>query len=203
MEKEKLVKAFEKKGYAVRYFDTAAQAADYLDGSIDGKSVGFGDSMTLKSMGLFERLATHNEVHSPMVEHRGGESFFEAAEKCMKTQVYIVSVNAATEKGEMINIDSYGNRVASSLYLHERVCFVFGINKIMPTLDEALWRVRNVAAPKNAKRLGYKTPCAIKADRCYDCNSPERICNAALLYLHRPEGPTAFEVVIIAEEMGL
>ena len=51
------------KGYEVSCFDTAEEAADYLDAQIDQKSVGFGGSMTLKQMGLYARLNRHNTVY--------------------------------------------------------------------------------------------------------------------------------------------
>ena len=201
MDIQKLREAFEHKGYIFRYFDRAAQACDYLDGEIDGVTVGFGDSQTLNSMGLFERLRRHNTVYSPM-HPAEGEDFYSAAEKCMDTQVYLVSVNGAAESGEMVNIDGFGNRVSSSVYCHERMYFVFGINKIMPTLEQAIDRARNIAAPRNAKRLGKKTPCALRGDRCYNCSSPDRICNAMMVHLHKTSR-SHVEVIVIGENMGL
>ena len=192
--------AFEKKGYQFRYFAHGDEAAAYLNRVIDGKTVGFGDSHTLYDMGLFELLQTHNDVRSPM-HLRSGEIFDEAAKRCIETQIYLLSVNGASEQGEMVNIDGHGNRVSCSLYGHEKVYFVFGINKIAPTLEDAIWRARNIAAPINARRLGYKTPCAVKGDRCYDCNSPDRICNAMVLHLHKLSRCDV-EVVVIGQEMG-
>ena len=69
---------------------------------------------------------------------------------------YLLSANGLAETGEIINIDGTGNRVSSSLYGHKKVWFVVGRNKLAPTYDEALWRARNIAAPKNAQRLGVK-----------------------------------------------
>ena len=201
MDLQKLQSVFEKKGYVFHYFATAAEAADYLDGEIVGRTVGFGDSQTLKSMGLYERLCRRNTVFSPM--HPVGEqTFYTEAEKAIHTEVFLVSVNGAAETGELVNIDGFGNRVAGSLYCHETVYFVFGVNKLSPTLEEAMWRARNIAAPRNAQRLGKRTPCAVKADRCYDCNSPDRICNGVLLHLHKMSRVHA-EVVLIGEELGL
>lgn len=192
--------AFEKKGYEFHYFDHSAEAAAYLDQAIDGKTVGFGDSHTLLDMGLYELLQTHNDVRSPM-HLKDGEIFDQAAKRCIQTQIYLLSVNGASEQGEMVNIDGHGNRVACSLYGHEKVYFVFGVNKIAPTLEAAIWRARNIAAPINAKRLGYKTPCAVNGDRCYDCNSPDRICNAMVLHLHKLSR-CAVEVIVIGQDLG-
>ncbi len=201
MDLNSLQKAFEQKGYLFRSFATAQEAVDYLNYSIDGKTVGLGDSQTLYDMGLFERLSSHNTVTSPM-HLKDGLNFDETAFKCLGTQIYLLSVNAATVNGEMVNIDGYGNRVSCSLFGHEKVYFVFGVNKIAPTLDDAIWRARNIAAPQNAKRLGKKTPCALKGDRCYNCNSPDRICNAMVLHLHKMSR-CEVEIIVIEEELGL
>ena len=192
--------AYEKKGYRFRYFDQAEEAAAYLNQAIDGKTVGFGDSHTLYAMGLYEMLQSHNDVRSPM-HLKDDECFDEDAKKCVQTKIYLLSVNGATERGEMVNIDGHGNRVSCSLYGHEKVYFVFGINKIAPTLEEAIWRARNIAAPINAKRLGYQTPCAVKGDRCYDCDSPDRICNAMVLHLHKLSR-CEVEVIVIGQQLG-
>ena len=77
-----------------------------------------------------------------------------------------------------------------------------GRNKIAPTFQQALWRARNIAGPKNARRLERRTPCAVKADRCYDCRSPERICAALLVYWRKPSLSGDIEVVIVNQELG-
>jgi len=106
------------------------------------------------------------------------------------------------ETGELVNIDGTGNRVAASLFGHQKVYFVIGTNKIEPTLEKAVWRARNVAAPINAKRFNADTPCAKKGDRCYDCSSPERICNALVIYLKKMNDIEDVEIILIDEELG-
>ncbi len=192
---EKLRKNLEDRGIQSSYFATAQAAADYLDRKINGTTVGIGGSMTIKTMGLYSRLSAHNQV----VWHWEGGSLEEAA----KTEVYLTSVNGVAETGELINIDGNCNRIASTVYGHKSVYFVVGINKIEADYDRALWRARNVAAPKNAQRLGRKTPCAAKADRCYDCKSPERICRGLSVIWGRPTPVETMEVVLVGEELGM
>ena len=195
------VQALMRRGYEVTVFDTGAEAAAYLDKAIDGKTVGFGDSETMLSMGLYGKLATHNEVYDPM--HRPeGESFRETARKTLLTDVFFTSVNAMSETGELVNIDGTGNRVAGSLFGHEKVYFVVSLNKLCPTLDDAVWRARNVAAPQNAARHGFRNPCAVKTDRCYDCSARDRICNALVIHYRKMRG-IRMEVVLIREPLGL
>jgi hypothetical protein len=167
---------------------------------IDGTSVGFGGSMTLKEMGLFSSLSRHNKVYSHWntPEWRtGAEVLADAAH----AEVFLSSVNGLAETGEIINIDGAGNRVASAIYGHKKVWIVAGKNKLAPTYDEALWRARNIAAPKNAQRLHAKTPCAVKADHCYDCKSPGRICRALTVLWGAMMG-SDMEVVLVNEDLG-
>jgi len=192
---KKVAENLKTRGFEVQVFETAAEAAAYLNGAIDGKTVGFGGSVTTQQMGLYESLGAHNEVHWHWVN--GPQERVEAA----NTQVYITSANGLAETGEIVNIDGAGNRVASTLWGHEKVYFVIGANKLAPTYDEAVWHARNVAAPRNAQRLNRKTPCAVKGDRCYDCKSPDRICRA-LVTLWGPIMGMPIEVVLVNEELG-
>ena len=160
---EKVRKNLEAHGFDVTCFDTAAEAADYLDRRLDGKTVGHGGSITLKELGLLDRLQSHAVVRS----HWLGDSFADAA--------------------------------AAPVYL---TYFIVGVNKLAPDYDAALWRARNVASPKNARRLGKKTPCAVRGDKCYDCKSPERICRALVVLWERPTGIGRAEVVLVNEPLG-
>ena len=191
---ETLRKNLEKRGFAIAYFATGAEAAAYLDGKLDGRSIGIGGSMTVQELGLGDRLAAHNDVYW----HWNGGTHAQAA----AAQVYISSVNALAETGEIVNIDGTGNRVSATLFGHEKVYFVIGRNKLAPTYEAAVYRARNVAAPQRARQLGKKTPCAVKADRCYDCRSPERVCRA-LVTLWGPMLGMETEVLLVDEDLGL
>lgn len=193
----KVQKNLEARGYTVKAFATAAEAADYLDGAIDGKTVGFGGSATLDALGIYDRLESHNTV----IWHWKQEA--DAARKAaMQTQVYLTSANALAETGEIVNIDGTGNRVSATLFGHEKVIFVIGRNKLTATYEMAVDRARNVAAPQRARQLGKKTPCAVKADRCYDCRSPERICRG-MVTLWGPMLGMAGEILLVDEDLGL
>ena len=196
---EKTVENLQKNGYLVSVFETAGEAAEYLDQQIDGKTVGFGGSITLQDLGVYDMLAKHNACHWHWP--KAGHAVPEVIKAAAAADIYLTSVNALSENGEMVNIDGTGNRVASTLFGHEKVYFVVGINKIEADLAAAIDRARNVASPLNAKRLGRKTPCAVKGDKCYDCNSPERICNGMVVHFKKM-GSCAMEVVLVKENLG-
>ena len=200
MDFTKVKTKLERLGYGVTCFDTAEAAADYLDAEIQNKTVGFGGSVTVEQMGLFDRLALNNEV-SWHIRLPGGKTTDQVRREANAAQIYISSVNGLAETGEIVNIDGTCNRVASMLFGHEKVYLVVGENKIAPTFDKALWRARNIAAPKNAQRMKAKTPCAKKGDKCYNCESPGRICRA-LSVLWAPPLRSNFEVILIHEELG-
>ena len=200
MDIEKTVRSLAGKGYKVSCFDTAAEAAAYLDKNIDGVSVGCGDSVTLRQLGLYELLKAHNSVISPPHEPNF-PAFLDAARRCLTADVFLTSVSAIAETGELVNIDGTGHRVAGSLFGHKKVWFIAGTNKITPTLDEAVRRAKYISAPLNAKRKGKKTPCAVTGV-CSDCSAPERICNGLMIHLHKMSN-IEMEVVLIDEELGL
>ena len=187
-------------GYQVSCFETAAEAADHLNRVIDQRTVGLGGSMTLEQMGLYERLSTHNQVYW---HHRvpQGSTSDDLRHKAGAASVYLSSVNAISEKGEIVNIDGTCNRIASIVYGHEKVYLIIGKNKMAPDLEQAIDRARNVAAPLNARRLGVQTPCALRADRCYDCQSPQRICRGLSILWNKPLGGE-YEIILVREALG-
>lgn len=196
MDLKNVLANLEKRGFSPRLFDTAAQVADYVAEQLHGKTVGFGGSMTVEGMGLYERLAADNTVlwhwkeKSPDILQRAAES-----------QVYITSANAIAASGEIVNIDGNGNRVAATQFGREKVILISGVNKITEDLCSAIHRARNVAAPKNAVRLNRKTPCTVDG-KCHDCSSPERICSIEVVLRGKPGCVGSFEVLLINEELG-
>lgn len=185
-------------GYKVTCFETKEQASDYINSCVDGKTIGFGGSVTLAEMGLFDSLSKHNK----MIWHwTDAETRDKVLHEAMNAEIYFSSVNGIAETGEIVNIDGHCNRIASTLYGHEKVYFVVGRNKIAPDYEKALFRARNVAAPKNAQRLKKNTPCAVNADKCYNCKSKERICRALTVFWEKPTS-SEYEIILINEDLG-
>lgn len=100
MNLDKTIASLKSKLYTVTYFKTWEEAADYLDNAIDGSVVGFGDSRTMIDMELYKRLSSHNEVYDPY-QGRDNDEFLAIAKKTLTTDVFLTSVNAMAETGEM------------------------------------------------------------------------------------------------------
>lgn len=196
MDFEKLQKNFEKKGYTVSRFATGEAAAQHIATQLDGMTVGMGGSMSIDEVGLYDRLRDRCTVHWHLL-NKTDEVMLDAC----NAPVYITSANAISEDGCVVNIDGRGNRLAGTLLKKEKVFFLVGANKIAPTLDAAIERARNVAAPKNAARLGCKTPCAVTG-HCHDCASAERICSALLVFWQKPFWADSMELVVVDEPLG-
>lgn len=190
----------EKKGYLVSIFETKELAADYINSQIDQRTVGIGGSVTIQQMNLYPMLSEHNHVdwHE---ERPTNMSVMEVRTASSRADIYISSVNAISEDGEIVNIDYTGNRIAAISYGPSKVYLVIGVNKITQNLEAAIYRARNIAAPLNAQRLKRKTPCAIKGDQCYDCKSSDRICRNLSILWCKPAG-AEYEILLIDENLG-
>lgn len=188
------------RGFQVTIFENQEEAVKYLETQINGQTVGFGGSVTLEQMGLYEALQSHNQVfwHWRIPEGKTGREVKQAA---AAAKVYISSVNALAKTGEIINIDGNCNRVSSIFYGHEKVYLILGENKIEEDYERALYRARNTAAPRNAKRLRINTPCAQKGEKCYDCKSPDRICRGLSVLWEKPTSGE-FEVILVCQDLG-
>ena len=201
---EKTIKALERNKFVVHYFETGAEAVAYLKNRIQNKCVAIGDSRTLLEIGIHDALSEVNEDITDIQRPLPGESFLDTALRKMGRDVFLTSVNALSQTGEMVNIDGTGNRVAASLFGSQEVFFVLGVNKITPDLASAIYRARNVAAPLNSKKNKKSSlnPCATLDEKCYDCGSPDRICNALTIYYKKMRNMQTMEIIIINESLG-
>lgn len=193
-----MISILEKNGYIVRKIDKSEFVLEELFNDISKEdTVGFGGSMTLLELGLFEKL-----------EERGNKVFWHwkstdraaTLESAKNADIYLSSVNAITEDGLIVNMDGSGNRVSSMIFGHKRVILIIGKNKITKNYKEARERIRNTAAPKNAMRMKINTPCAITG-KCCDCSSPQRICKVESIFHKKPNG-TEIILYLVDEEMG-
>ena len=187
MELGKVRDALLKRGFAAEVFSTREDAARrVMEMAKDAQSVGWGGSETVKAMGLREAMAAAGK------EIRDHETVCD---------LFLLSANALTADGRIVNIDGRGNRVAASIYGPRQVVFVVGRNKIVEGgIDDAIARIKRCACPPNCRRLGKQTPCALTG-KCADCSSPDRICMVTVIH-ERPARATPTAVLLIDEDLG-
>ncbi|MGE5553998.1 MAG: lactate utilization protein [Betaproteobacteria bacterium] len=163
-------------------------------------TVGFGNSQTLKKLGLAEALAERGNAVYDKTAARSPEEARALKRQSLLADWFVAGINALSEEGHIVNIDHSGNRVAGMLYGPDHVVLVAGRNKVVPKLEEAIQRAREVAAPQNAKRAGLHPPC-LEAGHCVDCRSADRVCNS-LVVIEGQIDPERMKVIIIDEDLG-
>lgn len=200
MEKlQKVAEALKNHGFKTQLFDTAEKAKQAALLLIGDGSVGFGGSMTINDLNIYEDLQKNgNKVYWHWkVPPEERVALFPIANSA---DTYICSSNAVLEGGALLNIDGNGNRVSSMYCGPKQVIVIVGKNKIAATYEEGIERIKKYACPPNGKRLGLQTPCAL-TDKCTDCSSPQRMCNVTVL-LERPGLVKNIHVFLVNEDLG-
>ncbi|HDG98808.1 MAG: lactate utilization protein [Deltaproteobacteria bacterium] len=203
---EEVKESLEKNGFDCYVADDIEHAKtivlDEILANLSIKSISWGGSMTFVSTGLYDTLVAHPdyEVVDTYQKDLGEEEKIELRRQSLMVDLFFTGTNAITEDGILVNLDMYGNRVAALTFGPKYVVVLSGKNKIVPELDDAMYRIRNYAAPINAMRLKKKTPC-VETTRCQECNSPDRICNTwTITQKSFPKGRV--KVVLINEDLG-
>lgn len=195
---EQAAQSLKKNGFQVQICKNAEAAKEAALALIaEGASVGFGGSVTVRDLGLYETLqqADHPVYWHWKCKKEDVPAVHEAAQKA---DVYLCSANAVLKTGALLNIDGTGNRVASLIYGPKRVIVIAGENKICENYEDGLERIKRDACPPNARRLGLQVPCAT-TNHCSDCNSPQRMCHVTAL-LERPMNAVKDVHVLLVEE---
>lgn len=184
---EKTIAALKRRGYeAMAVADKAEALAAVLKAAEGAESVGWGGSETLKEIGARDQLMKSGKR---ICDHE------------LMMDLFLLSANAMTEDGIIVNIDGTGNRVAASIYGPKRVVYVVGKNKLVAGgVMEAIARAKKCACPPNCRRLNRKTPCA-ELGLCADCDSPDRICKVTAIFDRAPSH-TPTLVILVDEALG-
>lgn len=166
----------------------------------EGSSVGWGGSMTAVDLGLIDALREGNYRQIDRDSAATADEREALVRQCFSADAFVMSTNAITEDGQLVNLDGIGNRVAALVYGPKRVIVVAGMNKVVGTLDDAIERCRKTAAPINAQRFNIDTPCS-KTGICGNCTSPSCIC-AQLVVTRFSMDPNRIHVILVNDNLG-
>ena len=120
--------------------------------------------------------------------------------KAILSDYYLMSTNAFTIDGQLVNIDGNGNRVSALCYGPKHVVIITGMNKLVPSVDAAYKRIRQDACPPNCVRLGLTNPCS-KTGICGECMSASSICDL-FVTTRMSRYPDRIHVIMVGEELG-
>ena len=192
--------ALTRKGFPVHHAKTLEDAKALVMGLIpEGASVGFGGSVTLQTMELYDLLKKTGRV--PHWHWMNDEPKPDVFARAASADVYLTSANAITADGCLVNIDGTGNRVGAMIAGPKQVIVIAGSNKLVDGGSaKAIARIKTVACPQNARRLGLDTPCA-REDRCDAASCTRSMCNVTSI-IERPVGGHPITIVLVDEEAG-
>ena len=184
---QKLVESLKKRGFEAEYAASRGDAVSLvLAEAVNARSVGWGGSETVKELGLREAMI---DAGKDIRDHQ------------LEMDLFLLSANAVTLDGRIVNIDGRGNRVAASIAGPKRGVYLIGRNKIVDGgIDAAIDRVKRFACAPNCRRLGKRTPCA-ETGVCADCDSPDRICKVTAVFDRKPTGISA-KVIVVDSDLG-
>jgi L-lactate utilization protein LutB len=203
---EDLKKSLEENNFEVFLVNNSFEAKAIVQKEIlpktGAKSVSWGGSLTFTDTGLYDDIKNNPdlEVLDVYDKNLSDEEKNKLRRRALLVDLFITGTNAVTETGSLVNLDMYGNRVSAISFGPKYVVILLGRNKIVPDLEEAMFRIKNYAAPVNTMRLDKKTPCA-RTSCCEDCKSPDRICNTwTITEKSFPKG--RIKIVLINEDLG-
>ena len=201
---EKVIENFKKRNMNGIYCENRKQAVEEILKMIpDNALVGLGGSETIIETGLVDALRKRNiRLLDRYKEGVSKEEVDAMRREGLLSDVYIASSNAITVDGKLVNMDGTGNRVAAMIFGPKKVVLMAGMNKVVRTVEEAISRIKNHAAPLNAVRVNKETPC-YHLGYCNDphCFPPNRICSQ-LVILESSMVPGRVTVVLVGEDLG-
>lgn len=196
----KVAENFNKRGFEAYYCPTKEDAlAKAISLIPEDHVVSWGGSVSINDIGLRPYVLEHRQVIDRDTA-KTPEERKELLRKALLCDTFIMGTNAATEDGQLYNIDGTGNRVAALIFGPKQVVVIVGMNKVEPTLDAAITRARSVASPMNMQRFSKKTPCAVTG-MCADCLSPDSICNQ-MVHTRRCAPAGRIKVILVGENVG-
>lgn len=173
--------------------------AELLNKDGRAKVVSYGGSMTIDDNDI--KSVVLNEGHELIIrdDYKTDEQIKECKAKIATSDVFLMSTNAITLDGELVNIDGRGNRVSYLIYGPDEVIIIAGMNKVVSNVEDGIRRVRNIATPPNTVRLNKNTPCAVNG-RCAECLADTICCQ--IVVTRASVIPGRIKVILVGEELG-
>lgn len=197
---QSIIKELAKRNMEGFFCETSKEAVDLVLSMLPKQAtVSWGGSETLKECGLLDALKNGNYT---LLDRAGvsSDEYREFYSKVVMADAFLMSSNAITENGELVNIDGASNRLSCLLHGPQTVFVIAGMNKLVCDVPAAIGRIRNVACPANTLRLNRKTPCAVTG-KCGNCFSQDSICSQIVI-TRRSSLPNRIKVILVAENLG-
>ena len=154
---EQTAENLEANGFDVIVVDSADEALAELQSLIPAEaSVMSGHSTTLEEIGFDEYLSDGDHEWENLPEEIRSiddDAERQAARRRSQTADYFLGgINGISQTGELVAADRSGSRIGAYPFAASNVVIVSGVNKVVPTLEDALDRLENVAYPLENER---------------------------------------------------
>ena len=123
-----------------------------------GAAVAHGSSTTLSEIGFIERMKRPGSGYRYLndewtKENDPAKRNRLRARLTMEADYFLGSVQAICETGEVIAADAGGSRQAGYVFGPPHVIWVAGVNKLVPSVEAGMRRLREVALPLEDQRM--------------------------------------------------
>lgn len=154
----KTKKALTKRGLLSEFVETGAEALARIKELIrEGDSVMNGSSRTLEEIGFVEYLKGDkhgwNNLHKNILEERDLEIQKFLRKQSVLSDFYLGSAHALAETGEIVIASNSGSQLPHLVFTSPNIILVVGGQKITPTLDGAIARVKEYVFPLEDARM--------------------------------------------------
>lgn len=198
---EHIIDKMKKRSMEGYYCESKQEALECVKDLIKPESsIAWGGSMTLTETGIMDDIKESNYILYDRMSAKTPEEARQLYGQIVTADYFLMSSNAITLDGELVNIDGIGNRVACLCHGPQNVIVVVGMNKVCTNVEMAINRVKNVAAPPNAIRLNRSTPCK-ECGVCADCFAKDCMC-CQIVVTRKSQIPNRIKVVLVGEELG-
>ncbi|MHC1772739.1 MAG: lactate utilization protein [Flexilinea sp.] len=198
---EKVIKALNNRHFEAYYCPTKEAALVKALSLIPRNDiVSWGGSDSIKEIGLMKYILENNYSVINRDLAKTPEEKTEIMRQALTCDTFLMSANAVSEDGQLVNVDGNGNRVAAMIFGPKSVIVIAGINKIVKSEADAVVRARTIASPINAQRFDIKTPCHVTGT-CENCTTPDCICTYVVTTrISRPA--RRIKVILVGEPIG-
>lgn len=198
----KVAEAFKRRHFEAYYVKTREEALELLWTLVPvTDTVGWGGTDTVQLLDIPQKLRDRGNTVIDRDTAKNMEERMAIMRHALQSDTFLMSANAISEDGQLVNVDGNGNRLAGLLFGPKSVIVLAGMNKVTKNADEAMARARHFAAPLRAQCFaGVEIPCRVTGS-CSDCVSPGCVCaQLVTTRLSRPAG--RIKVILIGEELG-
>lgn len=192
---KKASESFEKNNFIPHLVKTKEEALEKIKSLIpEGASVMNGASETLQEIRYVDFLKSNNHkwdnLHEKILSESDPQKQSELRRKSVISDFYVGSVHGASETGELVIASNTGSQLPHIVFTSPNIIFVVGVQKIKPTLTDALKRVEEDVIPLEDARMmkvyGVGTTYA----------------KTVILHKENPMLGRKIHIIIVEEELG-